>query len=117
MSSTLYLISLKWCHDDDAASAANRLHAGATVESGTQHVGIPGAEFPQQRGHLQLVLGHDAEGGLDGHRVRSADVEPHVADDVVAQSTVEGHIRFVLVVEELIRGHPCREKETFNDGM
>lgn len=52
----------------------------------------PGAEFPQQRGHLQLMFGHDAEGSFDSHGVRSADVEPHIVNDVVSQSTVESYI-------------------------
>lgn len=68
------------------------------------HAGIPGAELAQQRGHLQLVFGHDAEGGFDGHGVRPADVEAHVVDDVVSQATVQSHVRFVFIVEELIGG-------------
>ena len=74
------------------------------------HAGIPGVELPQQRGHLQLVFGHDPERGLDGHRVRAADVEAHVVDHVVSQATVQGQVRFVLVVEELIRRDACRDK-------
>lgn len=65
---------------------------------------IPGAELPQQSGHLQLVFGHDAKGSFDGHGVRAADVEAHVVDDVVSQSTVKSYVRFVLIVEQLIGG-------------
>lgn len=47
-------------------------------------VAPPGVELSQQDGHLQLVFGHNAERGFDGHRVRAADVETHVVDQVVS---------------------------------
>lgn len=62
-------------------------------------IAIPGVEFPQQCRHFHLVFGHNAKGSFDGHRVGAAYVEAHVVDEV---ATVEGHVRFVLIVEKLI---------------
>lgn len=60
------------------------------------------------------MFGHDAERGFDCHRVWAADVEPHIVHKVVSQSAVERHVRFVLIVEKLIRRNPWRNR---NDGV